>query len=143
MEHTRQNSLGFLVRIISEHSEKAMSLMFLTKTVGTCLVWKLKWVWEGIRGLGVPGSPSGNVPELNFYLHTSIWIFCTLFFSLIHDGLLQLTCFQMLCSKYILLCTFVSTYLLSCWFPCVKIFKSNIDSVKLSGIWKSRFKKPS
>ena len=31
----------FLVRIISEHPQKAISLMFETDIFGACLVWKL------------------------------------------------------------------------------------------------------
>ena len=35
--------MKFLVRKISEHPQKAISLMFETETVGPCLIRKLKW----------------------------------------------------------------------------------------------------
>ena len=46
--------MKFLVRIISEHPKKAISLMF--ETVGPCLVRKLKWGWES-GGQGVGHAP--------------------------------------------------------------------------------------
>ena len=53
----------FLVRIISEHSEKSVSLMFETETLEPCLVWKLKWGWPW--PLAPPPLPNGYAPVLN------------------------------------------------------------------------------
>ena len=51
-------TVKFLVRVISEHSYKAISMIFETETVGPCLFWKMKCVCGGVRGGGGgPGPP--------------------------------------------------------------------------------------
>ena len=49
-----------------------------------------------------------------------IRVFCTTRICFVLDGLLQLICFQMLCSKHSI--SFEDTHLLSCLFHCVDIF---------------------
>ena len=42
--HKAQVKIGkYLVRLICEHPQKEIALMFGTKTVGPCLVRKLQW----------------------------------------------------------------------------------------------------
>ena len=43
------------------------------------------------------------------------------------NGLLQSICFWMFCSKHLII--FKMLHLLSCWFHCVDIITSNLDSV--------------
>ena len=54
----------FLICIISEHSLKLTSLVFETKTVGSCFVGKLKWGEEkGRRGAAMaPLAPPVAAP---------------------------------------------------------------------------------
>ena len=62
--------MKFLVRIISEHSVKAASLVFETETVGPCLVRKLK-----LGGHGPPGPLPPVATRLFCYKICHVLIF--------------------------------------------------------------------
>ena len=64
------------------------------------------------------------------YFNLNVSYSVCLFVCLLFNGLLQSICYRMFSSKHSI--TFEKTYLLSCWFDCVDLFRSNLNSVELS-----------
>ena len=90
-------------------------VILLTNCVGRAYIGTNRQK-QKLHELNLPGYVLYFLTALNF--HISIQIFCNLIICLVLDGLLQLICFRMFCSKHLI--TF-DTYLRSCWFHCVDI----------------------